>query len=74
MVMYTLEQHWEILQQYFKNHGNVAEYVRKLRTDFGKREAPSVPYVRHLGKKVKESGILIDNTVFRQTLLLRKSQ
>ena len=41
-------------------HGNVAECVRKLRTDFGRREAPSAPYVRYLVKKVKETGILID--------------
>ena len=34
--------------------------MRKLRTDFGRREAPSAPYVRYLMKKVKETGILID--------------
>ena len=39
--MYTLEQRWEILRYYFENHGNVAEYVRKLRTDFERREAAS---------------------------------
>ena len=31
--------------------------MRKLRTDFGRREAP---YVHYLVKKVKETGILID--------------
>ena len=46
MVVYTLEQRLEILRHYFENHGNVAECVRKLRTDFGRREAPSAPYVR----------------------------
>ena len=30
MVVYTLEQRWEILRHYFENHGNVAECVRKL--------------------------------------------
>ena len=60
MVVYTLEQRWEILQQYFENHGNVAECIRKLRTDFGRREAPSAPYVGYIVKKVKECGILID--------------
>ena len=60
MVVYTLEQRWEILRHYFENHGNVAECVRKLRTVFGRREAPSAPYVRYLVKKVKETGILID--------------
>ena len=38
MVVYTLKQHRE---HYFENHGNVAECVRKLHTDFGRREAPS---------------------------------
>ena len=60
MVVYTPEQCWEILRRYFKNHGNVAECVRKLRTNFGRREAPSTPYVRYLMKKVKKTGILID--------------
>ena len=62
MAVYTLEQRWEILQyfKYFENHGNVAECVRKLPTDFGRKEALSAPYVRYLVKKVKETGILID--------------
>ena len=60
MVVYTLEQCWEILRHSFENHGNVAEYVRKLRMDFGRREAPSAPYVHYLVKKVKETDILID--------------
>ena len=60
MVVYMLEQRWEILRNYFKNHGNVAEGVRKLRTDFVRREAPPAPYVRYLVEKVKETGILID--------------
>ena len=34
--------------------------MRKLRTDFERREAPSAPYVRYLVKKVKETGIFID--------------
>ena len=33
----------------------------KIVLDFGRREAPSTPYVRYLVKKVKETGILIDN-------------
>ena len=51
MIVYTLEQRWEILRHYFKNHGNAAECVRKLHTDFGRREAASAPYVRYLVKK-----------------------
>ena len=54
MVAYTLEQRWEILRHYFENHGNVPECMRKLRTDFGRREAPSAPYVRYIVKKVKK--------------------
>ena len=46
MVVYTLEQRWEILPHYFENRGHVAECVRKLSTDFGRSEAPSAPYVR----------------------------
>ena len=60
MVLYTLEQRWKILRYYFENHDNVSECVRKLRTDFGRREAPPAPYIRYLVKKVKETGILID--------------
>ena len=60
MIVYTLEQRCEILRYYFENHGNVAECVRKLRTDFGRRQAPSAPYIRYLVKKVTETGIFID--------------
>ena len=60
MVVYTLEQCWEILRHYFENHGNIAECVRKLRTDFRRRAAPSAQCVRYFVKKVKETGILID--------------
>ena len=60
MVVYTLEQRWEILQHYFENHGNVVECVRKLRTDFERREAPSTPHNHYLVKKVKATGILMD--------------
>ena len=56
----TLEQRWEILRYYFGNHGNVAENVWKLRTDFGRREAPSTPYVCYLVKNVKDTGLLVD--------------
>ena len=51
MVVYALEQRWEILRHYFENHDNVAECVQKLRTDFGRRQAPSALYVRYLVEK-----------------------
>ena len=38
---------------YCENHGNVAKYARKLLTDYGRREAPSAPYVRILIDKPK---------------------
>ena len=60
MVVYKLEQRFEILRHYLENHGNVAECVRKLRTDFLRREALLSVYVRYLLKKVEETGILID--------------
>ena len=50
------------LRHYFENHGNVAECVGKLRTNFGRRDAPSAPYVRYLVKKLKETSILIDKS------------
>ena len=60
MVVYKLEQRREIFRHYFENHGNVAGCVRKLRKDFGRKEAPRAAYIRYLVKKVKETGILID--------------
>ena len=47
-------------QYHEKQERNVAECMRKLRTDFGNRKTPSAPYVRYCVKKVKETGILID--------------
>ena len=34
--------------------------MRKLRTNFGRREAPSAAYVRYLVRKVKETDIVFD--------------
>ena len=70
MVVYTLEHSWEILRHYFENHVNVAESVRKLYTDFGRREAASALYIRYLVKKVKETGIFINHP--RKLLLWQK--
>ena len=44
---------------------------RKLRTYFGRREAPSAPYVRYLVKKVKETGILIDKPKREKSKIVR---
>ena len=48
------------MRYYFENHGNGAKCVRKLCTDFRRREALLTSHVRYLMKKVKETGILID--------------
>ena len=56
MNVYTLKQCWEILRHYFENHANIAECMRKLSMDFGRKEAPLARYVRYLVKKVKETG------------------
>ena len=42
--------------------------MQKLRTDFGRREATSAPYVRCL---VKETGILIDKTMREKPKIVR---
>ncbi|KAJ8940716.1 hypothetical protein NQ318_009119 [Aromia moschata] len=53
MDRFTLEQRWETLKNYFQRECCVAETVRKLRTIFGRNEAPSAP--------VRETGMLVDN-------------
>ena len=79
MVAYTFEQRWKILRHYIENHGNVAERMRKLCTDFGRREAQSAPYVCYLVEKGKETGIFIDKPkrekpkAVRIILLLREA-
>ena len=74
MVVHTLEQRWEILRHYLENHGTVAECVRKLRTDFGRTEAPSAPYIHYLVKKVKETGILIDKSMREKPNTVRTTE
>ena len=69
--MHTLKLRWKILRHYFENHGNIAECVRILRTDFGRREAPSAPYIRYLVKKVKETGVLIDKPKYEKPKTVR---
>ena len=51
MIVYTLEQRWAMLRHYFENHGDIAQCMPKLRTDFRRREAPSALYVRYIVKK-----------------------
>ena len=74
MVVYTLEQRWEILQHSFENHGNAAECVRKVGMDFRRREALSAAYVHYLVKKVKATGILIDKPKLEKPITVRTPQ
>ena len=60
MIVYTLEQRWEILQHYFENHGNVAECVRKLHRVIGKKRSTVTSFFRYLVEKVKQTAIFID--------------
>ncbi|KAJ8962482.1 hypothetical protein NQ318_000870 [Aromia moschata] len=60
MDRFTLEQRWEILKNYFQSECCVAETVSKLRTIFGRNEAPSAPGVRKFLRKVRETGMLMD--------------
>ena len=39
--------------------------------DFGRREAPSAPYVRYLVKKVKETSYLIDEPKREKSKIVR---
>ena len=62
------------MRHYFGNHGNVAECVRKLLTDFGRRKTPCAPYVRYLVKKVKETGILTDKPKRKKPKTVRTAE
>ena len=66
MAAYTLEQRWEILRHYFEYYGNVAECVRKLRADYGRRQTPSAPYVHYLVKKWNKEEERRNQSVKRQ--------
>lgn len=61
MNRFTLEQRWEILKNYFQSECCVAETVRKLRRIFGRNEAPSAAGVSKFIRKVRETGLLVDN-------------
>ena len=67
MIVYTLEQRWEILRHYIENHGNIAQCKRKLCRDLERREVPLASYVLYLVKKVKETGIFIDKSKREKT-------
>lgn len=62
MNRFTLEQRWEILKTYFQSECCVAQTVRSLKRSFGRDKAPTAPAVRKFVQKVRETGMLVDNT------------
>ena len=60
MSRYTLEQRWEILNNYFQNGESSIESPRRLLSKFGKKEAPSRQYVDKFVKCVRETGSLLE--------------
>ncbi|KAJ8953539.1 hypothetical protein NQ318_002959 [Aromia moschata] len=50
------------------------ETVRKLRTMFGRNEAPSAPGVRKFLRKVRETGMLMDNRSHPRTRPVRTAE
>ncbi|KAJ8947570.1 hypothetical protein NQ318_010082 [Aromia moschata] len=49
------------MENFIKNDGGAGETVKKLRTIFGRNEAPSAPGVRKFLRKVRETDMLMDN-------------
>ena len=63
MIVYTLELRREILRHYFENYDNVAECVRNCVWILKEEKHRQLcMFVILWKKKVKETGILIDNT------------
>lgn len=65
--MFSLEERFEILKIYFQSQCCVVETVRILKRNMGHDKAPSGTAVMKLVKKVRETGLLLDNrSGFRQ--------
>ena len=63
MVVYTLDQRWEILRHYFENHGNVCENgVRILKEEKHRRLCMFVIFDKPKREKPK-TVLLPENTV-----------
>lgn len=74
MDRFTLEQRWEILQSYFQSGCCVAETVRILKRNFGRNNAPTAAGVRKFVKKVRETGLLIDNRTYSRVRPVRSTE
>ena len=61
MVVYTLEQRWEILRHYFENHVLCCRMYAKIAYGFWKKRSTVSSFVIFV-KKVRESGILTDKS------------
>ena len=62
MVVYALEQRWEILRHYFENHGNAAEcrMCAKIAYGFWKKRSTVSSVCPLSCERTEETGILID--------------
>jgi len=60
-IMFSLEERFKILKTYFQSQCCVAETVRILKRNMGRKKAPSGIAVVKLVKKVRETGLLLDN-------------
>lgn len=60
-IMFSLEERFEILKTYFQSQCCVAETVRILKRNMSREKAPSGTAVVKLVKKVRETGLLLDN-------------
>lgn len=74
MGRYTLEQRWEILKTYLQNSESSTKTVRKLRSKFGRNEAPSTQYVDQFVTRVRETGSLLDKTTRSRTRTVRTTE
>lgn len=56
MDQFTLQKRWEILIIVLQNGASSSTAARKLRYNFGKKEAPFVQFVQLYAKRVHEIG------------------
>ena len=74
MSRFTLDQRWEILKTYFQSECCVFETVRVLKRTFGRNKAPATPAVRKFVKKVRETGMLVDNAQVPRARAVRTAE
>lgn len=74
MSRFTLEERWEILRIYFQSDCCVADTVRNLSSVIPPDKVPSAPGVRKFIKKVRETGMLIDNKHYPRARSMRTDE